>query len=130
MALPTQQKFIDNAEQSLGSAFPSWLKTRLLRENGGEIEAGGEIWQLFSVLDTSDRKHASRSATNIVTETKNANKWVGFPENAVAIADNGTGDLLILLSGEVYHWLHESGTTHPVTVQPNMCFNPDGFAAD
>lgn len=43
MALPTQQKFIDNAETSLGTALPAWLKTRLLRENGGEIEAGDDV---------------------------------------------------------------------------------------
>ena len=115
MGLPTQQKYIDNAEASLGLSLPSWLKTRLLRENGGEIEAGDDIWQLFSVLDTSDRKTASRSATNIVSETKSARAWTGFPTNAIAIADNGTGDLLILLTdnigqlgSEVYLWMHDS----------------------
>jgi hypothetical protein len=127
MALPTQQKFIDHAEQSLGRSFPSWLKTRWLQNNGGEIEAGDKIWQLFSVLDTSDRRHASRSATNVVTETNSANEWIDFPENAVAIASNGTGDLLILLAGEheqlsaeVYHWHHESGIARAVTVMPNI----------
>ena len=115
MALPTHQKSIDNAEASLGLSLPAWLKERLIRENGGEIETGEDIWQLFSVLDTSDRKTASRSATNIVSETKSAHTWTGFPPNAIAIADNGTGDLLILLADEsgqlgpeVYLWMHDS----------------------
>lgn len=114
MALPTQQKFIDQAEQALGVSLPDWLCTRLLRENGGEIETDEDVWQLFSVLDTSDRKHAVRSASHLVAETQSARQWAGFPQHAVAIAGNGTGDLLVLLADagqqldpRPFLWLHD-----------------------
>lgn len=114
MALPTQQIFIDQAEQALGVSLPDWLRTRLLQENGGEIETDDDAWQLFSVLDTRDRKHATRSAINIVAETQTARQWAGFPEGAVAIAANGTGDLLVLIADaqsqldpRPFLWLHD-----------------------
>jgi len=41
--------------------------------------------------------------------------WPGFPEEAVAIAGNGSGDQLVLLKEgasfgqEIYIWAHETG---------------------
>jgi hypothetical protein len=125
MALPTRQTFIDNAENALGAKLPPWLTARLLKENGGEIEAAGDHWQLFSVFDSRDRKHASRSATHIVSETQAARAWAGFPPDAIAIAANGTGDLLVLLPGpdrrrglEARLWRHDRDEVlEPVTVR-------------
>jgi len=92
MALPTTEPFIAAAEARLGVALPGWLRARLLQANGGNLEAEGEYWELFSVLDTTDRKRITRSATNIPGETASAREWTGFPPQAIAIARNGGGD--------------------------------------
>ena len=114
MGLPTTERFIAATEQELGLALPEWLRARLLRENGGTVEAAGDYWELFSVFDTTDRKHITRSTTNIVRETSSARSWVGFPPSAIAIARNGGDDYLILLRGEgatAHIWRH--GTDAP-----------------
>jgi hypothetical protein len=118
MAFPTTERFIEAAEAKLGVTLPAWLRSRLLAENGGSIEAADDHWELFSVFDTTDRKHIARSSTNIPGETKSAKDWPGFPPSAVAIAGNGTGDLLVLLpdtdnptvlGSTVYLWQHDAG---------------------
>lgn len=115
MALPTTETFVAAAEALLGSALPLWLRARLVQANGGTLEAEGEYWQLFSVLDTTDRKHITRSATHIAGETASAREWVGFPPQGIAIASNGGGDYLVLLPEEgapsrlqerPFIWLH------------------------
>ena len=118
MALPTTERFITATEAELGLTLPNWLRERLLRANGGTVEAAGEYWELFSVFDTTDRKHIARSTTNIPRETSSAREWVGFPQLAVAIACNGGGDYLILLPesqsqlcSTAYRWQH--GTDEP-----------------
>ena len=100
MALPTTENFIVATEVELGTAFPHWLRSRLLHENGGAVEAGGDHWTLFSVFDTTDRRHMTRSASHIPGETASAHEWTGFPSSAIAIASNGSGDYLILLPEE------------------------------
>lgn len=115
MALPTTEPFIAAAEAHLGVALPGWLRARLLLANGGNLEAEGEHWELFSVLDTTDRRRITRSATHIPGETAAAREWVGFPPQAIAIASNGGGDYLILMpDGQMpsrlceapFIWLH------------------------
>lgn len=115
MALPTERSYIEKAESILGKKLPSWLVERLLNENGGEIVTDDDDWQLFSVLDNRDAKHLKRSAMQIITETQTAKTWEDFPQDAIAIAENGMGDRLILLPedeqsfGEtVYLWEHDS----------------------
>jgi len=118
MAFPTTERFIEAAEAKLGASFPAWLRARLLAENGGTIEAADDFWELFSVFDTTDRKHIARSSTNIPGETESAKDWPGFPPSAVAIASNGSGDLLVLLpvadnpavlGSTVHLWQHDAG---------------------
>jgi hypothetical protein len=122
MAFPVDEARIVVAEEALGRSLPEALRTRLLRDNGVDIEAAGELgddeWQLHPVWDDSDRKRAGRTANHIVRETEEARTWAGFPDGAVAVADNGTGDKLVVLSGDdrVRWWDHESGATHEVVV--------------
>ena|SRR5690606_4547748 len=125
MAFPTTERFIEEAEAKLGVSLPIWLRARLLTENGGTIEAADDYWELFSVFDTTDRKHIARSSTNIPGETESARDWPGFPPSAVAIAADGSGDLLVLLpttdnpavlGPTVYLWQHEAGEL-PVPVE-------------
>jgi hypothetical protein len=88
----------------------------MCRDNGGELVLGKESWMVYSILDDTDRKLLKRSCNDVVRETASAREWSGFPPNALAIAHDGTGDLLVLLAdpgtdryGEpVFRWDHES----------------------
>lgn len=114
MGLPTSDEFINDEERRTGIKLPQTFRTILRLKNGGEeVCASGDIWNLYAVKDTSSRKHISRSANHIERETHQARLWEGFPPNAVAIAENGTGDLLILFKDnpDVFVWHHESGLT-------------------
>jgi hypothetical protein len=115
---PVDAAFIKAAEQKLGLTFPSMFRGRMMKENGGSIEAGDEDWEMFPISDTSDRKRIARTSNDIVRETIKSREWPGFPPAAVAIASNGAGDLLVFLpkdetpaelAPEVYRWSHEGG---------------------
>ncbi len=119
MAFPVDEAAIERAEQQLGRSLPPALRERLMRDNGGEIKADGDVWKLHPVFDNTDRKRSSRTASHLIRETKSAREgWHGFPEAAVAIAEGSNGDLIILLpESEEYHlWLHETGTHSPVHI--------------
>jgi len=87
----------------------------MIASNGGEVAAYDAVWNLHPILDKSDRKRLSRSCNDILRETRMMRDWPDWPANAVAIADNGTGDkLLFLREGQLYQpavyvWLHDSG---------------------
>lgn len=123
MSFPTTEACIQAAEQTLGVVLPAAHRAHLRAKNGGEMRAARDVWQVFPVFDTSNRKTMTRSANHIVLETANAHQWTGFPENGVAIAANGTGDLLVLMPGDtvdrldaqVFHWHHETGELTPVS---------------
>jgi hypothetical protein len=125
MPFPVSPEYIAKEEERLGVSFPDSLKSHLLSANGGEIVAADETWQLHGVLDTSDRKRAARSASHIARETGMARQWRGFPPTAVAIASNGSGDVLVLLPSEndaavlepaVYLWNHETAQLEQVAL--------------
>ncbi len=94
------------------------MRARLLRDNGGDIEADGEVWILHPVWDAGDRKRMARTANHVVRETREAGKLVGYPTAAIAIASNGTGDFLVLRAGsdEVECWEHETGECRAAVV--------------
>lgn len=119
MAFPVESRHIDAAEQELGRKLPEALRARLLRNNGGELEGEDEDWQLHPVWDPSDRKRMARTANHVVRETKYARQEAsGFPPDAIAIAENGCGDLLVLRPGrdELERWDHETRTCGPADV--------------
>jgi hypothetical protein len=117
MAFPTSEAHVEAAEAEIGVRLPREFRKRLLARNGGELTTAGDDWQVFPVFDATNRKTAGRSAGNIVLENRNARTWEGFPHGAIAIASNGTGDLLVLLAGtspgrlnpQVQVWNHETG---------------------
>jgi hypothetical protein len=117
MGFPVEEIRIVEAEQTLGLVFRPELRARLMRNNGGEIEADGVPWTLHPVWDSSDRKRAARSANHIVNETRLAKEWPGFPPDAVAIANEG-GDYLMIRPGRatVKLSLHETGEVQDVEV--------------
>ena len=128
MPFPVSAERVLLAESELGRSMPQELRERLMRENGGEVTAVpiredeqadfDPYWELHPVWDDSDRKRAGRSANHIVSESKEARAWPHFPEGAVPVASNGTGDRLILLpaSDEIVFWTHEGGATVKVHV--------------
>jgi hypothetical protein len=115
MSFDLAERFIKAAEEKLGATLPYFYRQAMLASNGGEVCAYNDVWNLHPILDTSDRKRLSRSCNDILRETRVMRDWPGWPEHAVAIADNGTGDKLLFLRKdqmylpEVYVWLHDTG---------------------
>jgi len=115
MPFDLAERFIKAAEVKLGATLPYIYRRAMMASNGGEVCAYNDVWNLHPIMDTSDRKRLSRSCNDILRETRVMRDWPGWPENAVAIADNGAGDKLLFLredqiyQPEVYVWLHDTG---------------------
>jgi len=118
MPFPVDLKYIVEFETDLGLSFPEKFKAKMTIENGGEIQTDEDEWTLFPFLDKSDNKRISRTCNHIGLETENAKEWDNFPADAVAIGENGFGDLLILLpdkstpsklTDNIFVWSHETG---------------------
>ena len=97
MPFPIDMKYITETEKELGLVFPDKFKSKMTKENGGELIPDDDDWQLFPFFDKSDKKRISRTCNHIGLETKQAHEWDNFLNNGVAIASNGCGDLLVLL---------------------------------
>jgi hypothetical protein len=112
MAFPGSEEMVAAAEQDLGRRLPDAHRRRLVRKNGGEIEANGFEWTLYPVWDPSSRKTIGRTANHIVRENNALRAdWPDIlPDGFVAIADNGEGDLLVVApdSDDVEFWDHET----------------------
>lgn len=116
MPFPVGDADIASAEESLGASLPPSFRTRIAADNGGSIAVRTDEFELFKILDRSDRKRMARTAANdIVRENVAARSWTGFPEDCVAIGTNNAGDYLVLLrvgaslGPAVYVWDHETG---------------------
>ncbi len=79
---------------------------------------------LYPFWNKADKKVMLRTADDILRNTKSALEWDNFPRDAVAIAHNGTGDLLIFVpeneihfSDPIHHWDHETGQITQVQVR-------------
>ena len=124
MPFPVEEKYVSLAEQELKVVFPESYRSKMMTENGGEVEFNGIIWELHPVFDKSDKKRISRTCNHIVLETENMKKWNNFPKNAISIAADGTGNALVFLpkllskkklDSKVYEWNHETGKTQMVS---------------
>lgn len=98
-----------------------------MQDNGGEVEVGGDVWELFKVLDRTDRKRLARTAADdIVRENAAAREWTGFPANALALGHNGGGDLLVVMRDadpygvDLMIWDHETGDLIPAGPATNL----------
>ena len=119
MPFPVDTKWITATETKLGVRFPASFVTSMSAMNGGTVRTHVYEFQLFPFLDASDRNRIQRTCGSIDRESASARKDAyGFPRDAVAIAANGGGDLLILipmpdhpdtLQHSVYWWDHETG---------------------
>lgn len=116
MGFDLAEQFIQEAEDALGATLPDAYRAAMMTNNGGTVDAANEEWELILIKDSSDRKRLARSCNDIVSESKSFRKWIGFPVDAVAIAENGSGDcILFLRDGDRFHtapyvWNHETGT--------------------
>jgi len=131
MPFPVADHYIASAESKLGGRFPAAYRSRMMTRNGGEFELAGEPWFLHPVLDNSDADRFRRSWDDVVRQTQIARTWRGFPEAAVAIADNGCGDRLILLPATgcdaaptLARWDHETGAIELIAGGVEAAFEP------
>ena len=74
MAFPVDDKFIRDAEEKLGIRLPNSYKGWVRLDNGGQIGAMDETWQLFPAFDRSDRRRTIKTSGPIVRETQAAKK--------------------------------------------------------
>jgi hypothetical protein len=118
MPFPVDLALIHESGRQLGRKLPMDLRVRLHRENGAEVRALGDMWRLFPVFDASDRRRIARTANHIVRETQVARERAGLPEGSIAIAEDGSGYLLIVRAGsdEVEFWDHETSESRIVEV--------------
>jgi hypothetical protein len=115
MPFNLDEKYVLATEQELGAKLPDSYRRSMQLENGGELETEDHAWQQFPIADLSDRKRIARTCNHILAETESSQRWNNFPANALAIADNGAGDRLVLLregpafGSAIYIWHHETG---------------------
>lgn len=95
MPFNLEDKFILQAETELEANLPENYKASMQKNNGGEIEISGDVWDQYPIFDKSDRKRISRTCNHIIAETKSCEDFGNFPANALAIAGNGCGDQLV-----------------------------------
>ncbi len=132
MPFPVEETYVEQAESKLGKRLPGAYRARLMTENGGYLEAPPCGWYLYPVLDTSSRKRLKRTCNDIVLETENSKKWLGFPQEAVAIGDNGGGDKLIFMPRPedpatvqpvLFWWDHETGQIREIAGELERLFS-------
>ncbi len=120
MPFDLPESFVQKFETEVGARLPESFRQSLMRENGGEIETDDDVWFQFPIADSSDRKRLSRTSNDILKETKSAKEWQGFPQQGFVIAENGSGDFLVLLQegdsfqATVFVWRHESASLSEV----------------
>src|SRR6267378_4262036 len=87
MPFPITTAEISKTEAKTGFKFPLGLKSRFSKDNGGELEIGGDCWQLIPFLDTTDRKRrapkslARRSISGITRRgsmSRSATLWMQY----------------------------------------------------
>lgn len=126
MPFPASEEHIAQEEAKLIRRLPEPLRSRLSRNNGGEIACldpdWDEWWRLYPVWDPTDRRTVGRTANNIVRETESLRRELGgiFPE-AIAVGANDGGDHLIVRAGctEIEIWDHETGEVVPAALDWN-----------
>lgn len=95
--MPISSSIIAKTEELMGVTFPMDFKLHMMKRNGGQVMLDDEPWWLFPFYDPTDRRTIRRTADDIKRATKTAiADDLGFPNDGVAIAHNGAGDLLLL----------------------------------
>ena len=101
----------------MGTTLPTSYGAAMIAENGGEVICDNDTWKLHPIWDKSDKKRLKKTANNVARETKAMRGWTAWPDSAVCIAGNGTGDVLVFLANgcnckpAIHRWSHETGLT-------------------
>ncbi|MEP5762769.1 MAG: SMI1/KNR4 family protein [Litoreibacter sp.] len=120
MPWPVAEKYIEDCESKLGFTLPETYRVTMMNDNGGVVVCEGDTWNLHPIWDKSDKKRLKRTANDVARETNEMASWTGWPDDAVCIAYNGTGDVLMFLGGSsscdptVHRWNHETGQTRKI----------------
>ncbi len=120
MPFPIEEKYIEATEKELNVIFPPKFKERMIKDNGDTLSSRRpyvEHIQLHPFFDKSSKKRISRTCNHIGLETKNEKEAdYGFPENAITIGNDGSGNQIILmhngnsvLEETVYFWNCKTG---------------------
>lgn len=127
MPFPIENQYIILMENNLKVKFPEKFKQRMMRNNGGELNNYTYEFDLYPFFDKKNRKRISRTCNHIEQETKSARKWLGFPDNAIAIGSDGCGNQLILihdgngiLGEELLIWDHETNKIQQIAQNINI----------
>jgi hypothetical protein len=102
-------------ESRIGARFPESYRLRMMRSNGGQIHVAGDEWELIPIRDDTDRKRLTRTTSDVISETASYSGFPTWPQLALAIAHNGSGDALVMFQSgsgfepEIFVWSHEDG---------------------
>jgi DNA gyrase subunit B len=122
--------------------FPNSYRRRMTQRNGGEIRTQTDSWTLFPIRDESSDENLKRTTPGVVEQTLRAYSMPGIPNDALAVASNSHGDLLVFIrrtdrppggdgypfnyADEVYRWDHESHElTRIASDFGEICWGPD-----
>lgn len=114
VALGATEEGIAEAEAMLGFRFPEDLREAWKQYNCIELRSG---WRVFPIFDPANPR---KTCTSISFENlKGAWGQEVMEEGLVTIADNGTGNQLVLkvnarkAGDQVFHWHHETHRLSP-----------------
>ncbi len=113
-SLGVTEEMILAAEAELGIRFPETLRTAWKTYNCVELRGG---WRVFPVFDPANPRKTAGSIT--YENIKGSWGQVVMEQGLVTIADNGTGNQLVLkvtggqASEEAFHWQHDTNGLKP-----------------
>jgi len=116
VAFDLSEEQLKITESDVGAMFPDSYRLYMMRSNGGACSAKSDNWNIIPIRDASDRKRLSRTANHVLIETKSFSEFPNWHEGAFAIAENGTGDALVMFlkdmkfEPQIFYWRHENGS--------------------
>jgi hypothetical protein len=124
MPFATTENCVAAAERELNVVLPAEYRQRLTSVNGGGITTAGDDWLVFPVKDDTDASRAEQTRNHLVVQASAARSEKSFPVDALAIASNSRGDLLVLLKaegavrldGRVHVWDRATGQLRPTAL--------------
>ena len=103
MPFEISEQEIQKTEKELGASLPHDYREAMKIENGGEGLTKEDDWEFYPIKDTSSKKRISRTCYHIIKETESCHGFGYFPENVIAIANNGLGDQMVFIKdGDKY----------------------------
>jgi hypothetical protein len=122
MPFPVDIEMVKRTEAKLGRKLPAGYVAKMRQDNGGSVQTKIDVWELHPIFDDSDRARLKRTCNDVVRETAQNKSRPDYPEGAIAIGNNGCGDLLVLLpaptsdrfADAVFWWDHETGEIEKV----------------